>query len=119
VSWVSGWLQLELQAIEGLQTYWKKLRKKEAKAAKDAGPDFVPIQQRPEVTFLPSLLSEFLEVCLAFSALISDHNHKKSAAAVHCNTCFAIMQDCIHVSTSDICNFLLGIAVECWVASMY
>lgn len=57
-------LQLELQANESLQTYWKKLRKREAKAAKEAA--HVPIQQRPEVTFLPSLMAEFLEVSNTF-----------------------------------------------------
>jgi hypothetical protein len=66
-------LQLELQVNESLQAYWKRLRKKEAKAAKDAGPDYVPIQERPEVTFLPSLLSEFLEVRSRFFRTLNQY----------------------------------------------
>lgn len=73
--------QLELGANETLAKHWKRLAKKEAAAAAAAatagdtaaagdaaaegGPAreaHVPVIQRPEATFLPSLLSEFLEV---------------------------------------------------------
>ncbi len=78
-------MQLELGANETLAKHWKRLAKKEAAAAAAAaageaavgdsaaagdaaaegGPGkdaHVPVAQRPEATFLPSLLSEFLEV---------------------------------------------------------
>lgn len=70
-----GRLQLELHAHEALAKHWKAAAKKEAKAAAKrakaaaggggeaagAAPH-VPVTQRPEVRFLPSLLEEFLSV---------------------------------------------------------
>lgn len=63
-----GRLQLELHAHEALARHWKTAAKKEAKAAKKAkeGAEgecaYMPIAQRPDVRFLPSLLDEFLAV---------------------------------------------------------
>lgn len=64
-------VQLELDANETLAKHWKRLAKKEAAAAaaaaKEAGEGqsaHVPVAQRPEACFLPSLLTEFLEVRL-------------------------------------------------------
>ncbi|GLI62109.1 hypothetical protein VaNZ11_004692 [Volvox africanus] len=63
-----GRLHLELHAHEALAKHWKAAAKKEAKAAKKAKPGvegesaYVPVAQRPEVRFLPSLLDEFLAV---------------------------------------------------------
>lgn len=64
--------QLELDANETLAKHWRRLAKKEAAAAtaaaqangapEEAKPAHVPVTERPEATFLPSLLSEFLEV---------------------------------------------------------
>ncbi|EFJ49751.1 hypothetical protein VOLCADRAFT_104194 [Volvox carteri f. nagariensis] len=68
-----GRLQLELHAHEALAKHWKAAAKKEAKAAakkakagaaagEGASAAYVPVAQRPEVRFLPSLLDEFLSV---------------------------------------------------------
>ncbi|GIL75166.1 hypothetical protein Vretimale_7780 [Volvox reticuliferus] len=63
-----GRLQLELHAHEALAKHWKAAAKKEAKAAKKAKAGvegenaYVPMAQRPEVRFLPSLLDEFVAV---------------------------------------------------------
>lgn len=57
-----GRLQLELHAQPQLAKHWKNLAKKEVKAAAKAG--HVPIKQRPEATFIPGLVEEFLEVRL-------------------------------------------------------
>lgn len=42
--------------------HWRSLAKKEARAAKEAGDAHVPVVERPEAAFIPSLLDEFLEV---------------------------------------------------------
>lgn len=47
-----GRLQLELHDQPQLARHWKHLAKREAKAAA-AGGDHVPVQQRPEATFVP------------------------------------------------------------------
>ncbi|KAG2449906.1 hypothetical protein HYH02_000012 [Chlamydomonas schloesseri] len=67
-----GRLQLELHAHEALAKHWKAAAKKEAKAAAkkskkggeggEGGEGYVPVTQRPETRFLPSLLDEFLSV---------------------------------------------------------
>lgn len=54
--------QLELQTHEVLVKHWRSLAKKEARAAKEAGDAHVPVVDRPEAAFIPSLLDEFLEV---------------------------------------------------------
>ena len=60
-------LQMELHANEAiLGKPWKQLAKREVKAeaaAKAAGQPYVPVTERPEATFLPGLLTEFLQVC--------------------------------------------------------
>ena len=48
-----GRLQLELHDQPQLAKHWKHLAKKEAKAAAAAQEGHVPVQQRPEATFLP------------------------------------------------------------------
>lgn len=53
---------MELHGQSNLAKHWKHLAKKEAKAAKKEGDSYTAITSRPEVTFIPSLLSEFLEV---------------------------------------------------------
>lgn len=55
-----GRLQLELHAQPQLAKHWRSLAKKEAKAAQQEG--HVPAAQRPEATFLPGLIAEFLKV---------------------------------------------------------
>ena len=42
--------------------HWRSLAKKEARAAKEAGDAHVPVVERPEAAFIPSLLDEFLGV---------------------------------------------------------
>ena len=54
--------QLELQTHEVLVKHWRSLAKKEARAAKEAGDAHVPVVERPEAAFIPSLLDEFLGV---------------------------------------------------------
>lgn len=55
----SGRLKLELHAHPTLAKRWHRLSKKEAKAAA-SNPDHVPVQERPEATFIPTLLEMFL-----------------------------------------------------------
>ena len=55
-------VQLELQTHEVLVKHWRSLAKKEARAAKEAGNAHVPVVERPEAAFVPSLLDEFLGV---------------------------------------------------------
>ncbi|GAX76342.1 hypothetical protein CEUSTIGMA_g3788.t1 [Chlamydomonas eustigma] len=55
-----GRLQLELHAHPQLAKHWKALLKKEQKAA--AKPGYVPPSQRMEVQFIPSLLTDFIEM---------------------------------------------------------
>ncbi len=43
--------------------HWRSLAKKEARAAKEAGEAHVPVAQRAEAAYIPSLLTEFLDVC--------------------------------------------------------
>ena len=57
-------MQLELHEHEALARYWKQLGKREAKAAAVQGDSFVPPHQRPEATYLPTLVQNFLEVSL-------------------------------------------------------
>ncbi|CAL8471736.1 g11278 [Coccomyxa elongata] len=98
-----GRLQLELGANETLAKHWKRLAKKEAAAAAaaatagDAAGDaaaeggpagearvaaaaaaHVPVTQRPEATFLPSLLSEFLEM---LETVVPEEQGENGAAA--------------------------------------
>jgi len=62
-----GRLKVELHGQSNLAKHWKHLAKKEAKAAKKEGDSYTAITSRPEVTFIPSLLSEFLEVLQSLS----------------------------------------------------
>ncbi|MCO5580056.1 hypothetical protein L7F22_033922 [Adiantum nelumboides] len=55
-----GRLQMELSLHEQLIEHWKKLMKKEARAAKKGG-SYVSVKERLEVKFIPLLLQEFLE----------------------------------------------------------
>ena len=72
-------LQLELHANEDvLGKPWKQLAKREAKAAaaaEAAGKAHVPIAQRSETTFIPSLLTEFLQVRLSHMHTPTDTIH--------------------------------------------
>mmetsp|Transcript_15961 Transcript_15961/g.37841 ORF Transcript_15961/g.37841 Transcript_15961/m.37841 type:complete len:1392 (+) Transcript_15961:941-5116(+) len=56
-----GRLKVELQGQTSLAKHWKHLAKKEAKAAKKEGDAHVPITERPEVTFIPEMVDDFLE----------------------------------------------------------
>lgn len=56
-----GRLQMEFVQHPQLLDHWKKMLKKEARAAKNSGGGASP-QEKLEVRFLPSLLQEFLEV---------------------------------------------------------
>ena len=67
-------LQLELQSQEMLAKHWRHLAKKEAKAAKaakESGTAHVPAAETPEATFLPRLLSDFLQVCMPMRGIIT------------------------------------------------
>ncbi|MCO5611849.1 hypothetical protein L7F22_066108 [Adiantum nelumboides] len=55
-----GRLQMELSLHEQLIEHWKKLIKKEARAAKKGG-SYVSVKERLEVKFIPLLLKEFFE----------------------------------------------------------
>ena len=59
-------LQIELHANEDvLAKPWKQLAKRETKAAaaaEAAGKQHLPITERSETTFIPALLTEFLQV---------------------------------------------------------
>lgn len=66
-------LQLELQSQEMLAKHWRHLAKKEAKAAKaakEAGMAHTPAADTPEATFLPRLLSDFLQVRMPIRGVI-------------------------------------------------
>lgn len=52
---------MELSLHEQLIEHWKKLVKKEARAAKK-GDGFASVKDKLEVKFIPLLLQEFLEV---------------------------------------------------------
>ncbi|DBB15126.1 TPA: hypothetical protein ACH3X3_004135 [Trebouxia sp. C0006] len=56
-----GRLQLELHAHEQLDKAWRRLAKRDAKAAQ-ADPAHVPAAKQPEAVFLPDMLEEFLQV---------------------------------------------------------
>ena len=61
-----GRLQLELSKNAQLEKHWRYLMKKEAKAVKAAakgGAPHVPLSQRPDATWLPALVDEFLNIC--------------------------------------------------------
>ncbi|KAK9820367.1 hypothetical protein WJX72_009525 [[Myrmecia] bisecta] len=62
-----GRLQLELHAHDNLAKHWRYMAKKAAKEAKAGKAGYVPEAQRPDATFLPSLLDEFLGVLDAVS----------------------------------------------------
>jgi hypothetical protein len=53
-------LQLELHAHEQLDKAWRRLAKRDAKAAQ-ADPAHVPAAKQPEAVFLPDMLEEFLQ----------------------------------------------------------
>ena len=55
-------LQLERASQERIEEKWKALEKREKKEAKKGGPDFVPAAERPEATFVASLVDNFVEV---------------------------------------------------------
>ena len=58
-------VQLELHRTPALAKRWRALERrqaKESKAAESSGAVYTPLAQRPDATFLPSLLDEFLEV---------------------------------------------------------
>ena len=58
-------MQLELHQHPSLAKRWRALERREAKlekAAESSGTPYVPLSHRPDATFLPSLLDEFLEV---------------------------------------------------------
>ena len=62
----SGRLQLELSKNAQLEKHWRYLMKKEAKAVKAAakgGAPHVPLRERPDATWLPVLIDEFLKIC--------------------------------------------------------
>ena len=63
--------QLELQLHDTLAKHWRHLAKKEAKAVKDAIAGHVPVAQRPEATFLPALLADFLQVIATCATKVS------------------------------------------------
>eukprot|EP00803_Ostreobium_quekettii_P001943 evm.model.scf_2381.2 EVM.evm.TU.scf_2381.2 scf_2381:10191-21993(-) len=65
-----GRLKLELHAHSQLAKRWHRLAKKEAKAL-TAAANHVPIKERPETTFLPSLLSLFLSALESAGSLLS------------------------------------------------
>lgn len=54
-------LQLELHAHEQLDKAWRRLAKRDAKAAQ-ADSAHVPAAKQPEAVFLPDMLDEFLQV---------------------------------------------------------
>jgi hypothetical protein len=56
-------LQLELHAHEQLDKAWRRLAKRDAKAAQ-ADPAHVPAAKQPEAVFLPDMLEEFLQASL-------------------------------------------------------
>ncbi len=59
-------LQLELHAHEQLDKAWRRLAKRDAKAAQ-ADPAHVPAAKQPEAIFLPDMLEEFLQASLLHS----------------------------------------------------
>ena len=56
-------MQLELHAHEQLDKAWRRLAKRDAKAAQ-ADPAHVPAAKQPEAVFLPDMLHEFLQAGL-------------------------------------------------------
>lgn len=56
-------LQLELHAHEQLDKAWRRLAKRDAKAAQ-ADTAHVPAAKQPEAIFLPDMLDEFLQVTI-------------------------------------------------------
>ena len=56
-------LQLELHAHEQLDKAWRRLAKRDAKAAQ-SDTAHVPAAKQPEAVFLPDMLEEFLQVRL-------------------------------------------------------
>lgn len=68
-----GRLQMELSLHEQLIEHWKKLMKKEARAAKK-GEGYVSVKERLEVKFIPLLLQEFLEM---LDFVVSGHHSKE------------------------------------------
>lgn len=56
-------LQLELHAHEQLDKVWRRLAKRDAKAAQSDSAH-VPAAKQPEAVFLPDMLHEFLQVSL-------------------------------------------------------
>lgn len=57
-------VQLELHAHEQLDKAWRRLAKRDAKAAQ-SDPAHVPAAKQSEAVFLPEMLDEFLQVRLA------------------------------------------------------
>ena len=57
-------MQLELHAHEQLDKAWRRLAKREAKAAQSDSAH-TPAAKQPEAIFLPEMLDEFLQVRLA------------------------------------------------------
>lgn len=69
-----GRLQMELSLHEQLIEHWKKLVKKEARAAKK-GDGFASVKDKLEVKFIPLLLQEFLET---LDSVVGLHNVEES-----------------------------------------
>uniref|UniRef100_A0A1D2ABG5 Intron-binding protein aquarius n=2 Tax=Auxenochlorella protothecoides TaxID=3075 RepID=A0A1D2ABG5_AUXPR len=57
-----GRLQLELHDHPALLKHWRHAARREARAAAAAGDAHMPVQRRPEASFLPALVDEFLSV---------------------------------------------------------
>lgn len=74
-----GRLQLELHEHPQLTRHWKHLNKKETKAAQQEG--YVPILERSEGGFIPSLLSDFLAT---LQAAVSESGEANPVAVSYC-----------------------------------
>ena len=85
-------VQLELHAHEQLDKAWRRLAKRDAKAAQSDSAH-VPAAKQPEAVFLPEMLDEFLQVscksCIACTrAAVVSRCAQPNAYQLSCNTSF-------------------------------
>jgi intron-binding protein aquarius len=84
-----GRLQLELHEHPQLAKHWKHMAKKDAKKAQVAGVGYIPTSESIEATFLPSLLTDFLEHLS--SAVNTSSNTVDTAAVRYCERFIAFL----------------------------
>lgn len=116
-----GRLQLELHAHPQLTRHWKHLAKKEGKAAAAAGEGYVPIQYRSEVTFLPSLISDFFGRLAA--ATEGTTGNADAPAVRYCERFVQFLSDLLsQLPTRRFVHALLddkAVLIKCYMSSLY